>query len=65
MPEAYVIEVAGEAVGAVFREKIGYRFISFIPSHFPLNRRIFRSVAQAENSAARLLPPRGRVTRAA
>lgn len=65
MPEAFVIEVAGEAAGAVFRERGGFRFVALSPSAYPLNGKTFASVVQAENSARRLAQPRGRVTRAA
>lgn len=65
MPEAFVIEIAGEAAGAVFRERSGYRFVSLIPTTYPINGKTFASVVQAENSALRLSSPKGRLTRAA
>ncbi|MFM9862593.1 MAG: hypothetical protein ACKVRO_03200 [Micropepsaceae bacterium] len=65
MSDAFVIEVAGEAVGAIFREPAGFRFVSLNPTHLPLNGKIFASVVQAENAANRLAPPQGRLTRAA
>lgn len=65
MSEAFVIEVAGETAGAVFRERSGFRFVALSPTYSPLDGKTFVSVVQAENSATRLLPPRGRLTRAA
>jgi hypothetical protein len=65
MPEAFVIEVAGEPAGAVFRERGGFRFVSLIPTTYPINGRTFASVVAAENSARRLASPKGRLTRAA
>ncbi|NOT39963.1 MAG: SnoaL-like domain-containing protein [Alphaproteobacteria bacterium] len=44
MSEAFVIEVAGEAVGAIFRELIGFRFVSLKHTHLPLDGKMFASV---------------------
>lgn len=60
MSEAFVIEVAGETAGAVFRERGGFRFVSLNPIYVPLDGKTFASVVEAESSAARLAPPRGR-----
>jgi hypothetical protein len=65
MSEAFVIEVRGQAAGAVFRERGGYRFVAVDPTFAPLEGKTFASVVQAENSATRLAPPRGRLLRAA
>lgn len=65
MSEAFIIEVRGEAAGAIFRERGGYRFVAVDPTFAPIDGKTFRSVVQAENSATRLAPPRGRLLRAA
>lgn len=65
MPDAFIIEVSGEAAGLVIRQERGFRFFASAPAFYPLEGKEFASVIQAENSAARLAAPRGRLTAAA
>ncbi|MDR3518950.1 MAG: hypothetical protein P4M00_24385 [Azospirillaceae bacterium] len=61
---AFIIEVQGRSAGIVIAEPRGYTFFAAEQDFFPLDRRHFRSVVQAENAARALIAgPRRSVTR--
>jgi len=51
MTDAIVIEVEGEAVGLVLKERDGFRFLASHRDHEPLEGRLFRSPFAAERAA--------------
>jgi len=51
MSDAYVIEVEGEAVGVVVKERQGFRFVASNRDHLPLEGRLFPTPTAAERAA--------------
>ena len=51
MTDAIVIEVEGEAVGLVLKERDGFRFLASHRDHETLEGRLFRSPFAAERVA--------------
>jgi hypothetical protein len=50
MSDAFVIEVEGDAVGLVVKEREGFRFVASNRDHLPLEGRLFRSPNAAERA---------------
>ena len=51
MTDAFVIEVEGEAVGLVLKEREGFRFVASHRDHTPLDGQLFRTAFAAERAA--------------
>jgi hypothetical protein len=51
MSDAFVIEVDGDAVGVVVKEREGFRFVASSRDHLPLEGRLFPTPTAAERAA--------------
>jgi hypothetical protein len=51
MTDAFVIEVDGEAVGLVLKEREGFRFVAANRDHTALDGRLFPTAFAAERAA--------------
>jgi hypothetical protein len=54
MTDAFVIEVDGDAVGLVLKEREGFRFVASDRDHYALDGRLVSSAFAAERAATEL-----------
>ena len=53
MSEAFVVEVRGQQVGLVIRERGGFRFFAAAPGYYGLDGKLFPSYGHARLAAIR------------